>query len=118
MWTVEFTDEFGEWWTGLDESVQDAIDRSVRILESVGPSLGRPHVDTIQGSRHAHMKELRVQAGGDPYRIFFCFDPRRTGILLIGGGKRGDKLFYDRMIPIADRLYDTYLSELKKEGLI
>ena len=64
------------------------------------------------------MRELRVQSGGRPIRVFYAFDPRRTAILLLGGDKTGHKRFYDRMIPIADSLYDVYLSELKKEGLI
>jgi len=64
------------------------------------------------------MKELRTQHRGRPYRTFFAFDPRRAAILLIGGDKTGDKRFYDRFIPIADDLYDEYLDELKKEGLI
>jgi hypothetical protein len=53
--------------------------------------------------------------GGDPYRIFYAFDPRRSAILLIGGSKSGDERFYERMIPIADRLYDEHLEELAKE---
>lgn len=64
------------------------------------------------------MKELRVQYAGDPYRILFAFDPRRTAILLFGGNKTGDDRWYDKMVPIADRLYDEYLKELKDEGLI
>jgi hypothetical protein len=59
-----------------------------------------------------------VQSGGRPLRAFYCFDPRRTAILLIGGDKTGDKRFYKRMIPIADRLYDQYIAELRREGLI
>lgn len=61
------------------------------------------------------MRELRVQMGGDPYRVFYAFDPRRAAILLIGGTKEGDDRFYERMIPIADRLYDEHLEELAKE---
>jgi hypothetical protein len=64
------------------------------------------------------MKELRTQSAGKPIRSFFAFDPRRSAILLIGGEKTGDSRFYDRMIPIADKLYDSYLSELRKEGLL
>ena len=64
------------------------------------------------------MKEFRTQAGGDPLRTFFAFDPRRTAILLIGGDKTGDDRFYDHMIPAADQLYRMYLQELRKEGLI
>jgi hypothetical protein len=64
------------------------------------------------------MRELRVQSGGRPIRIFYAFDPRRSAILLIGGDKTGDGRFYERMIPIADKLYDVHLDELRKEGLI
>jgi hypothetical protein len=61
------------------------------------------------------MRELRVQSGGKPFRVFYAFDPLRTAILLIGGNKAGDKRFYDRMIPIADDLYDEHLVELEKD---
>ncbi len=64
------------------------------------------------------MRELRVQSGGNPYRIFYAFDPRRTAILLIGGNKGGDGRFYERLVPIADCLYETYIEEIRKEGLI
>ena len=62
------------------------------------------------------MRELRVQHGGDPYRVLYAFDPRRTAILLIGGNKSGDDRFYERMVPIADRIYDQHLEELKRGG--
>lgn len=64
------------------------------------------------------MRELRVQSGGDPYRILYAFDPRRTAILLLGGNKEGDDRFYERVVPVADRLYDGYIEEIRKEGLI
>lgn len=64
------------------------------------------------------MRELRVQSGGNPIRIFYAFDPRRTAILLIGGDKTGNDRFYDEYIPRADTLYDTHINELRKEGLI
>jgi hypothetical protein len=64
------------------------------------------------------MKELRTQHAGRPLRTFFAFDPRRTAILLIGGDKTGDARFYERVLPVADDLYDRYLAELRKEGLI
>jgi hypothetical protein len=118
LWEVEYTDEFESWWSELEELEQDSIARSVELLRRIGPSLGRPHVDGIKGSRHSNMKELRTQIGGHPFRTFFAFDPRRTAILLIGGDKSGDERFYDRMVPIADDLYDEYLAELRKEGLI
>jgi hypothetical protein len=64
------------------------------------------------------MRELRVQSGGRPLRAFYAFDPRRSAILLIGGDKTGDNRFYERLIPIADALYDVYIAEIRKEGLI
>ena len=117
MWAIEYTDEFGGWWDGLRESEQDALVASIGLLEELGPNLGRPHADHIKASKHTNMKELRTQVGGEPLRTSFVFDPRRTAILLIGGNKGGDDRFYDRMIPIADRLYDIHLRELAQEGL-
>ena len=117
-WEVEYTDEFEVWWRSLTDDEQADVSASVELLELHGPQLGRPHVDTIHGSRHANMKELRTQSGGKPLRSFFAFDPRRTAILLIGGDKTGDNRFYDRMVPIADNLYDEYLKEIESEGRI
>jgi hypothetical protein len=64
------------------------------------------------------MRELLVQSGGNPLRIFYAFDPRRTDILLIGGDKTGKNRFYEDYVPLADDLYDAYIEELKAEGLI
>jgi hypothetical protein len=114
-WEVEFTDEFESWWTDLDEAVQDGIDRSVHLLEEKGPSLGFPHSSDIKGSKHGNMRELRTQVGGEPYRVFYAFDPRRAAILLVGGNKVGDDDFYERMVPVADRIYETHLEELAQE---
>lgn len=117
-WTVEFTDEFEEWWDSLNNEEQVSIRASVELLEMYGPQLSRPHADTVQGSKHNNMKELRTQHNGEPYRTLFAFDPLRHAILLIGGNKKGDDRFYDQMIPVADQLYDGHLKELKDEGLI
>ncbi len=118
MWDVEYTDEWGDWFDSLDDDAQESIAASIALLEVAGPALARPHADTVSGSRYGHMKELRTQHKGEPYRTFFAFDPRRAAILLIGGCKTGDDRFYDRMLPIAERLYGVYLDELRKEGLI
>ena len=67
-WEVEYTDEFGEWWNSLTEGEQVALDASVRLLEDRGPSLGFPHSSGINGSKHNHMRELRIQQGGRPLR--------------------------------------------------
>jgi len=115
---IEYTDEFGHWYSNLDELLQDNIASVVALLEEKGTKLGFPYSSKINGSRHSKMRELRIQSKGKPIRVFYCFDPRRDSILLIGGDKTGDKRFYQRMIPIADQLYDIYLTELKREGLI
>ncbi len=101
-WQVEYTDEFGEWWDSLTDDERTSIDAHVRVLEKRGPSLPFPYSSGVKGSRHAHMRELRIQSGGKPLRVFYAFDPRRVAILLIGGDKTGDERFYDRMLPVAD----------------
>ncbi len=117
-WVVEYTDELGAWWEGLTENEQESIDASVRLLEDQGPNLGFPHCSGINGSKHAHMRELRVQHAGRPYRILYAFDPRRAAIMLLGGDKTGDKRWYEVQVPMADRLYDTHIETLIKERLI
>ncbi|MDP1771589.1 MAG: type II toxin-antitoxin system RelE/ParE family toxin [Methylobacter sp.] len=117
-WDIEYTDEFGEWWSSLSEDKQVSLDASVRLLEERGPTLGFPHSSGINGSKHGHMRELRTQHDGRPLRTLYAFDPRRSAILLIGGDKTGDNRWYDIHVPIADRLYDEHLMQLQKEGLI
>ncbi|HEY7244115.1 MAG TPA: type II toxin-antitoxin system RelE/ParE family toxin [Xanthobacteraceae bacterium] len=117
-WNVEYTNEFGIWWNELSGSEQDDFAAVVELLMERGPRLPFPYSSGIEGSRHGHMRELRVQSAGKPLRGFYAFDARRTAILLIGGDKTGDDRFYDRIIPVADRLYDEYLAGLRKEGLI
>jgi hypothetical protein len=117
-WNVEYTDEFGMWWTVLDEDEQESIAVTVTLLEHKGPFLSYPYSSGIQGSRHSHMRELRIQHKGEPYRILYAFDPRRSAILLIGGNKVGNDRWYEEHIPIADRLYDEHLKLLAEEGLL
>jgi len=117
-WNVEFTDEFGEWWVALTERAQDDTTAVVELLAEKGPALKFPHSSGIEGSRHSHMRELRIQSGGNPIRVFYAFDPRRSAILLIGGEKTENDRFYKEYIAIADRLYDEYIEELKMEGLV
>jgi hypothetical protein len=114
-WEVEYTDEFGAWWDTLTGAQQVDIDAHVQELERRGPRLPFPYSSGVEGSRHGHMRELRVQSGGRPLRIFYAFDPRRAAILLIGGDKTGDDRFYARYIRVADDLYDEHLAELEKE---
>ena len=112
-WEVEGTDEFGVWYGDLDAAEQESVDYVVAKLEVEGPNLRRPAADKIERSRFSNMKELRVN--NPPIRIFFAFDPRRVAILLCGGDKTGDPFFYDRMIPIADDLYEQHLRHLESE---
>jgi len=118
VWNVEFTDEFGRWWMTLTPSEQESLAVSVELLRMLGPALPRPHADAVRGSRHANMKELRTQHRGHPLRTLFAFDPRRCAILLVGGDKTGDDRFYQRLVPLADRLYDEHLAQLRQEGLL
>ena len=115
---VEHTDEFGSWWAGLNEREQVDVAATVTLLETRDVRLGLHHSSGIKGSRHSHMRELRVQSGGKPIRVFYAFDPARSAILLIGGDKTGDGRFYEVFVPIADDLYDQHLTELKKENSI
>jgi hypothetical protein len=117
-WNVEFTNEFRAWWDTLTERQQEDVAASVQLLMEHGPQLRFPHSSGVERSTHTHMRELRVQSGGRPLRIFYAFDPRRTAILLVGGDKTGDERFYETFIPVADRLYDEYVDELRREGLI
>jgi hypothetical protein len=114
-WEVEFTDEFSRWWDGLSEAEQVDVNAKVILLQQIGPSLPRPHADLIHASRHPHMKELRIQHAGRPYRVLFAFDPRRCAILLIGGDKTGNDRWYEEFVPLADELYDRHLKTLKRE---
>lgn len=117
MWEIEFTDQFGVWWSGLKEEEQEAVQAAVEFLEEKGPALRRPFAGPIESSRHANMKEL-IPMGGN-IRILFAFDPRRSAILLIGGDKtKRWTEWYETMVPIADDLYDEHLSSLREEGEI
>lgn len=113
-WLVEVTNEFEAWYAGLAEADREAANAAVDALEQRGPGLGRPLVGEIVGSRHGRLKELRIGT----LRILFRFDHRRTAILLMGGDKRSRWKTWSRTaIPLADDLYDAYLTELREEGL-
>lgn len=115
-WEVEYTEEFGQWWTTLTEDEQIEINAKVLLLQERGPVLPRPHSDVIVTSRHANMKELRGIVGEAQLRVLYAFDTRRAAILLIGGDKRGNKKWYEQFVPIADRLFDRHLDELQQQS--
>jgi hypothetical protein len=84
------------------------------LLEKHGINLGYPHSSKIAGSRHSHMRELRIQHSGRPYRILYAFNPHRDALLLIGGDKTGNDRWYEIFIPVADRLFDQHLTDLEE----
>ena len=110
MWDIIFSEEIQQWFDEVDEDALESIYSILEVLAEIGPGLGRPYVDTIKESKHKNMKELRVQNKKRVFRLFFIFDPVRNAVMLLGGDKRGDKRFYKRMIPLADAIYDRYLS--------
>ena len=116
-WVVELADEFRPEFRALDEDVREEILALLLILEEFGPRLGRPHVDTLKGSSHANMRELRFSAADGEWRVAFAFDPRRRGILLVAGDKSGGsaKRFYRELIRKADERLDAHLERLRIE---
>ena len=112
---VEFTDEFGGWWDSLSIAEQESVRVSVELLAELGPALTRPYADTIHGSQVRNMRELRIQHEGRPYRVLYAFDPRRTGVLLIGGDKTGNPRWYEEFVPKAEAIYAQHLREIEKE---
>jgi hypothetical protein len=114
-WEVEFSDEFGDWWYGLTAAEQKSVDFSVGLLTQAGPTWKMPHSSGIETSRHTHMRELRIQHEGRPYRVLYAFDPRRAAILPIGGDKKGNNRWYEEYVPRGDDIYDQHLKELETE---
>lgn len=116
-WTVEIGDEFDPEFKQLHEDVRIEILALSRVLQQFGPQLGRPRVDTLNGSRHADMKELRFSAADGAWRVAFAFDPKRKAILLVAGDKSGmsEKRFYKQLIAKADKRFDEHLDRLKKK---
>ena len=121
-WEVIFHDEFEPEFEALDPDVQLELAAALRAVELVGPTAGRPHVDTLEGSKHDNMKELRFKAqnGVEIWRAAFAFDPQRKACVLVAEDKQGKKesAFYRRLIRIADKRFDAHLKALdnsKKE---
>lgn len=117
-WTVELHPDFDPEFERLDEAVQDELLAHLKLLEQFGPRLGRPRVDTLSGSRHANMKELRFYAADGVWRFAFAFDPRRHAIILCGGDKSGggERRFYRRLIEKADARFDAHLARIRRRN--
>jgi len=117
VWKVLFHEDFEPEFDALPEQVQDELLAHAKLLEQFGPQLGRPRADTLNGSRHARMKELRFDAQDGVWRVAFAFDPNRNAILLACGDKSGvgQKRFYEKLIKKADTRFDAHVARIKKE---
>ena len=105
------TDEFADWFQGLDDADTDAVIRAVGRLEERGVTLPAPYSSQIKGSQYS-FRELRAQSQGAPLRILYAFDPKRRAVLLLGGDKTGDDRWYATQVPRAERIWETYLHEM------
>ncbi|MFN0057636.1 MAG: type II toxin-antitoxin system RelE/ParE family toxin [Planctomycetota bacterium] len=116
MWKVQTTEVFDEWFTGLGDDAKTEVIAKVELLKIFGPQLGRPHADTLKGSKHKNMKELRAVTADKAIRISFAFDPKRSAILLAAGDKGGvaQAQFYKKLIAKSDALFDAHLAVLKQ----
>ncbi|MFZ2061531.1 MAG: type II toxin-antitoxin system RelE/ParE family toxin [Candidatus Binatus sp.] len=114
-WPIVFHPKFDPEFEGLAESVQDELLAHLKLLEQFGPQLGRPRVDTLKGSRHHNMKELRFDTADGVWRFAFAFDPKRRAILLCGGDKSGvsEKRFYRQLMDKADERFDAHVARIK-----
>ena len=112
-WDVDLHDDFVLEYRALDQDVQDELLAHIALLEQ----LGRSKADTLNGSGHPNMKELRFDAAGGVWRIAFAFDPNRKAILLVAGDKSGvsQKRFYRQLIERADRRFDVHLARVREE---
>lgn len=115
-WIVLFHDAFEAEFQALVEELQDELLAHAKLLAEFGPNLGRPTVDTLKGSGHPNMKELRFSWNGQVWRVAFAFDPQRQAILLVGGDKSGadQRRFYKRLLTVADERYGDHLGTLNQ----
>jgi hypothetical protein len=116
-WEIIFHDEFLAEFRVLSRPVQEELIAFVQNIRERGPILGRPYVDTLKGSSHANMKELRFDADGGVWRVAFAFDPERRAIVLVAGDKGGvaQRRFYHELIHIADQRFDKHLKALRSK---
>lgn len=114
-WTIIFSEVYEAWFDHLIEKERIAIATDLHVLAQEGPTLGRPYVDQVKGSRFANMKELRTKVSGHVYRSLFAFDTERQAVILNGGDKKGkdQTKFYKRLVAEADELFTEYLQNIK-----
>jgi hypothetical protein len=117
VWTVQLHEAFDPEFDELPDAVQDELLAHAKLLEQFGPQLGRPRVDTLNGSRHANMKELRFDSADGVCRFAFAFDPKRNAIILCGDDKSGgsEKRFYRQLITKADARFDAHVAGIKQQ---
>ena len=115
-WKVVFDLAFEPEFDRLGAEIQDELLAQAVLLEKFGPELGRPRVDTLKGSAHANMKELRFDAADGVWRVAFAFDPERKAILLVAGDKSGvaQDRFYKALIRKADERFDRHIAEMNE----
>ena len=113
-WNIDFHSDFYSEFTEFPTDVRLELAAKLALLQVFGPNLKRPHVDTLNGSTYANMKELRFEAADGVWRVAFAFDPRREAILLVAGDKSGgsEKRFYKQLIKIADSRFSDHLTKL------
>ncbi len=115
-WDVQLDRDFAVEAAAFPSAVRVEIAALVGLLREFGPQLRRPHCDTLNGSAHANMKELRFTVVDGEWRIAFAFDPTRSAIVLVGGSKSGkaERQFYRDLIRIADKRFGDHLARLSK----
>jgi hypothetical protein len=108
MWPVDATEEYLQWFGAQPAEVREVVLAKVLLLEEFGPQLGRPHADTLKGSRIKNLKELRAKTAAHVVRVLYSFDERRRALLLVGGDKKGknERSFYKKLVAEAEALIE------------
>jgi hypothetical protein len=108
------TAEFVSWSRGLDAELRDKVVGAIERIVDRGPTLGRPDVGTIKGSRLHKLKEARIDRGT---RVMFAFDSNRNAVMLLGGDKTGKwNRWYPSKIRQAERLYLDHERSIGREA--
>lgn len=113
-WIVLTVERFDAWFLSLSPSAQSDVLAAIVVLEELGPTLGRPLVDTLKGTKLSNLKELRIQHKGEPYRVLFAFDPMRRAVLLCGGSKKNNPRIYEKLILEAELEFVAHLESLEQ----